>query len=52
MSPVEPPAELREQLQEELDRNRRWERRLPVYGGIALLVCAAIVVVRVVFLHV
>ncbi|WP_285113343.1 hypothetical protein [Leifsonia sp. fls2-241-R2A-40a] len=52
MSPVEPSAELREQLQAELERNRRWEYRLPLYGGIALLICAAIVVVRVVFLHV
>ena len=52
MSPVEPSPELRERIQEELERNRRWEYRLPVYGGVALLVCAAVVVVRVVFLHV
>jgi hypothetical protein len=51
MSPVEPPRELREQLQEEIETNRRWEHRLPLYGGVALLVCAAIVVVRVVVLH-
>ena len=52
MSPVEPSTELRERIQEELERNRRWEFRLPLYAGIALLVCVAIVVVRVVFLHV
>lgn len=52
MSPVEPTTELRERIQEELEENRRWEYRLPLYGGVALLVCAAIVVVRVVFLHV
>lgn len=52
MSPVEPSAELRERIQEELERNRRWEYRLPLFGGIALLICAAIVVVRTVFLHV
>jgi hypothetical protein len=51
MSPVEPPSELRAQLQDEIERNRRWEHRLPLYGGIALIICAAIVVVRVVFLH-
>ena len=49
---AEPPAELRERIQDELERDRRWEYRLPVYGGIALLVCAAIVIVRTVFLHV
>ena len=47
-----PSGELRERIQDELDRDRRWEFRLPLYGGIALLVCAAIVVVRTVFLHV
>jgi hypothetical protein len=52
MSPVEPSAELRERIQDELERNRRWEYRLPVCAGVALLVCAAIVVVRAVFLHV
>ena len=52
MSPVEPSTELRERIQEELEQNRRWEYRLPLYAAIALLVCAAIVVVRVVFLHV
>ncbi|MGH1548273.1 hypothetical protein ACRAWB_03455 [Leifsonia poae] len=52
MSPVEPSSELRERIQDELERNRRWEYRLPVYAGIALLVCAVIIVVRVVFLHV
>jgi hypothetical protein len=52
MSPSEPSPELRQRIQDELERNRRWEYRLPVYGGVALLICAAIVVVRVVFLHV
>lgn len=52
MSPVEPPAELRERIQEELERDRRWEFRLPLFGGVAILICVAIVVVRVVFLHV
>ncbi|WP_431220816.1 hypothetical protein [Leifsonia xyli] len=52
MSPVEPSSELRERMQDELERNRRWEYRLPVFAGIALLVCAAIIVVRTVFLHV
>jgi hypothetical protein len=51
MSPVEPPAEVRQQLEEELESNRRWEYRLPVYAGAALAICAVIVVVRVVFLH-
>ncbi|SEA92841.1 hypothetical protein [Leifsonia sp. 21MFCrub1.1] len=50
--PAELPAGLRERIQDELERDRRWEYRLPVYGGIALLVLAAIVVVRTVFLHV
>lgn len=48
---AEPSGELRERIQDELDRDRRWEFRLPLYGGIALLICAAIVVVRTVFLH-
>ncbi|MDN4596649.1 hypothetical protein [Leifsonia virtsii] len=52
MSPVEPPVEVRKQIEEELERNRRWEYRLPVYAGVALLVSAVIVIVRVVFLHV
>lgn len=51
-NPAEPTGELRERIQAELDRDRRWEFRLPLYGGIALLICAAIVVVRTVFLHV
>ncbi len=49
MSPVEPSREQRETLQREIDANRRWERRLPLYAVIALAVIAAIVVVRVVF---
>lgn len=49
MSPVDLTRVQREQLQRELDANRRWERRLPVYGGIALLIIVAIIVVRVVF---
>jgi hypothetical protein len=52
MSPVEPPDALRERIEDELERDRRWEFRLPLFGGIAILICAAIVVVRVVFLHV
>ncbi|MDR6612789.1 hypothetical protein [Leifsonia sp. 1010] len=51
-NPAEPSAELRERIQNELDRDRRWEFRLPLYAGVALLICAAIVVVRTVFLHV
>ncbi|WP_295119098.1 hypothetical protein [uncultured Leifsonia sp.] len=49
MSPVDLTRAQREELQREIDRNRRWELRLPVYGGIALVVIAAVVVVRVVF---
>jgi hypothetical protein len=49
MSPVDLTRAQREQLQREIDSNRRWELRLPVYGGIALVVIAAVVVVRVVF---
>jgi hypothetical protein len=48
---AEPSGDLRERIQDELDRDRRWEFRLPLYGGVALLICAAIVVVRTVFLH-
>jgi hypothetical protein len=51
-NPAEPSGELRERIQDELDRDRRWEFQLPLYGGVALLICAAIVVVRTVFLHV
>lgn len=49
MSPVELTRVKREELQREIDRNRRWERRLVGYAAIALVVIAAIVVVRVVF---
>ena len=49
MSPVELSRAEREELQREIDQNRRWEHRLPGYAGIALAVVAAIVVVRVVF---
>lgn len=49
MSPVDLTRAQREQLQREIDSNRRWELRLPVYGGIALVVIAAVIVVRVVF---
>ncbi len=49
MSPVEPTPAQREEMQREIERNRRWELHLPVYAGIALVVIAAIVVVRAVF---
>lgn len=49
MSPVDLTRVQREELQREIDRNRRWELRLPVYGAIALVIIAAVVVVRVVF---
>lgn len=49
MSPVDLTRVQREELQRELDRNRRWERRLPIYAGVALLFIAVIVVVRLVF---
>lgn len=49
MSPVDLTRAKREELQRELDANRRWERRLPIYAGVALLIIAAIIVVRVVF---
>jgi hypothetical protein len=49
MSPVDLTRTQREELQREIDRNRRWELRLPVYGGVALVIIAAVVVVRVVF---
>ncbi len=49
MSPIELNRAQRSELQREIDQNRRWELRLPVYAGIALVVLAAIVVVRVVF---
>ena len=49
MSPVELTRVQREELQREIDSNRRWELRLPLYGGIALVVIAVVVVVRLVF---
>ena len=49
MSPVDLTRVQREELQREIDSNRRWELRLPLYGGIALVVIAAVVVVRLVF---
>lgn len=49
MSPIELTRVQRTELQREIDQNRRWERRLPVYAAVALFVLAAIVVVRVVF---
>ncbi len=49
MSPVELTRVQREELQREIDSNRRWELRLPLYGGIALVVIAAVIVVRLVF---
>ena len=44
MSPVEPSSAQREELQREIERNRRWEFRLIGYA-----VIAAIVAVRLVF---
>ena len=41
MSPVEPTSAQREELQREIERNRRWEFRLIGYAGIALVVIAA-----------
>jgi hypothetical protein len=49
MSPIEVNRAQRSELQREIDQNRRWELRLPIYAGIALVVLAAIVVVRMVF---
>ncbi|HEV7185782.1 MAG TPA: hypothetical protein VGN33_14910 [Leifsonia sp.] len=49
MSPVEPDPALRAELEREIEDNRRSERRLLPYTGIALLVIALIAVVRVVF---
>lgn len=49
MSPVELTRAKREELQREIERNRRWEYRLIGYAAIALAVIAAIVVVRLVF---
>jgi hypothetical protein len=49
MSPAEINGELRAELQQEIDDNRRSEYRLLPYAGVALLVIAAIVAVRVVF---
>lgn len=49
MSPIDVNRAQRAELQREIDQNRRWELRLPIYAGISLLVLAAIVVVRVVF---
>jgi hypothetical protein len=49
MSPIELNRAQRAEIQREIDQNRRWELRLPIYAGVALLILAAIVVVRVVF---
>ncbi|MFF1634039.1 hypothetical protein [Leifsonia sp. NPDC058248] len=48
MSPAELGDEERAALEKEIEDNRRSEYRLLPYAGIALLVIAAIVVVRVV----
>ena len=50
MSPIDMNSEQHEVLQREIDANKRWEYRLLPYAGIALVVLAAIVVVRTVFL--
>lgn len=49
MSPVEPGRAQRIALEREIEENRRWERRLPWYGLIAISVLVVIVVIRVVF---
>ncbi|GAA1442822.1 hypothetical protein [Leifsonia poae] len=49
MSPAEVNSELRAELQQEIDDNRRSEYRLLPYASIAVVVLAAIIVVRVVF---
>jgi negative regulator of sigma E activity len=49
MSPIDMNRAQRAELQREIDQNRRWELRLPIYAVVALVVLAAIVVVRVVF---
>ena len=45
MSPAEINQEVRAELQQEIDDNRRSEYRLLGYAGISLLVIAAIVLV-------
>jgi len=49
MSPVELTSDQRDALQSEIDDNRRSERRLIPYAGVALIVIAAIAAVRVVY---
>jgi hypothetical protein len=49
MSPVELSPAQRDELQHEIDDDRRSERRLIPYAGVALIVIAAIAAVRVVF---
>jgi hypothetical protein len=49
MSPVDLSPAQRDELQNEIEENRRSERRLIPYAGVALIVIAAIVAVRVVF---
>lgn len=50
MSPIQIDSEQYDEIQREIDANKRWEFRLLPYAGIALVVLAAIVVVRTVFL--
>ncbi|MGJ4843164.1 MULTISPECIES: hypothetical protein [unclassified Leifsonia] len=50
MSPIQIDSETYDEIQREIDANKRWEFRLLPYAGIALVVLAAIVVVRTVFL--
>ncbi|MFF1877545.1 hypothetical protein [Leifsonia sp. NPDC058230] len=49
MSPAELSGDLRAELQQEIDNDRRSEFRLLPSAGVALIVIAAIVAVRVVF---
>lgn len=50
MSPVDMNREQYDEIQREIEANKRWEFRLLPYAGIALVVLAAIAVVRTVFL--
>lgn len=49
MSPIEMSGEQYDEIQRELEANKRWEFRLLPYAAISLVVIAAIAVVRTVF---